>query len=456
LTSNYLNFFDGKCLDKKIVTNGSAILLGETKYYYVTEADGHATIHETKLPELPAGDDVLRSDIWGINPVSVDTTLDLEKCGRKMGVYWEKGKPIPDGTSNLPDGMIRLIGRYWHKDSIYTVKLTTNNYIPSTSLVIGVRKPKSLGTEANSANNIDDQPYNLDSLVIEYGGKEGIPPQLIKAMMKHETGFNPAYRYEPHKDAQKQSIRQDSISMRNSAYWIVDAGDVGQPQPPQNVRNLRDGRLTELIQYPGYVGTIWDYFDTHKFLYTTAYRSVFRERWGQRYLFNILQNVTQGKRRVTATDTATAKPIADDSLRNYLKTDYEGGFENRIAQTRIIASYGLLQLIYFFALSEDHYPQDEQTTPIEDRLNPPERLNGTDHYYLSFALHHLKGKFARYERSFNTVNWSRGFERTLRLTLNAYNGNSAREGVGRCAVGREVIDYGSQIMCWYNSLFKAQ
>jgi hypothetical protein len=377
---------------------------------------------------------------WSVEPL----------VGGRPGVYHEDREST--GAELEGTDRIRLIGRYWTPDTTYKVRLTAAQGGRSDSIIVTVVKPDSLGRQNNVAQDIDGHNYNLDSLIIHWAGKEGIPPQMLKAQIKHESGFNPTHRYEPHKDVQYQHRRADSSAMANNAYWIVDATNIGMPQPPANVGNLRDGRLTVPIQYPRYSGTVWDFFDSHRFLYTRSMRGIFKNTW-ESYVGKELRRI---KRILTHADTLSAHQAADDSLWQYLRYEYDGGFQNYKAQTRIMASYGLLQLMYYFALSEDNYPHDRQSTALDQRLNPPERLNSIEHYYIPFAVHHLKTKFALFEVFSRKRDWTDGFEKTWRKTLNAYNGNRAGTGVGRCPMGDERIDYGSQVMCWSTALFQAR
>jgi hypothetical protein len=424
-----------------LVVKKRTILLGETKYYKAKPD-----------PENPAKLIIEESITVPSNPAPVDAEFVVSSTsGDRLGVYWERRNP---GGTLLPRGWIRLIGRFWKADMSYKVRLTATGQSPGGrgSIELEVKRPDSLGRENNVSEDIDGHSYNLDSLIIFWAGKEGIPPQMLKAQIKHETEFNPAHRYEPHKDVQYQNRRADSTFMADNAYWIVNAGNIGVPEPPAGVANLRDGRVSVRIQYPGYSGTVWEFFDGHRYLYASSMRKVFKNTW-ESYVRDELSKI---RRSLTQADTIASHQVADDRLWEYLRYRYAGGFDNHTAQTRIMASYGLLQLVYYYALSEDNYPHDRQSTLVNQRLNPPERLNDSEHYYFSYAVHHLKTKFALSEVFSNESNWEDGFETTWRLTLNAYNGNQAGAGIGRCPVGNERIDYGSQVMCWYTTLFHAR
>jgi hypothetical protein len=434
LASNYVNFFDGQSLGKKIVTKGSEILLGETKYYYVTEADGHATIHETKLPELPAGDDVLRSDIWGINPVSVDTTLDLEKCGRKMGVYWEKGKPIPNGTGNLPDGMIRLIGRYWHKDSIYTVKLTTNNYIPSASMVIGVEKPASLYTPGQNptwstykmSRDVFDHPINIDSICIYYGGIYGIPPHFLKGQMLKEAGpivfgsdtcFAPSYRYEPFsRDVGQLSSFWLKNPTRYNTLWLVDTARIGQEMGTGKEVPVHSNVCD--MPYPRTPKKVWKIIEENSELVNTGSNrahKVYGSRnsdgtmkflksysaiYYQYQIFLMYALITDRWLCYTKSSAQYSREL----MIHWLRDEWEGiGAINMVAQTRLASSYGLLQMMYCTAV-ERKYPSTNPNISPED-------FNITD-TNMVYSMKHMKKLLQKGLTS--TVeengNWSHGFE----------------------------------------------
>jgi len=430
------------------------IMLGETKYFqakYPDPTTNELVIEEVEVDEngLPALDGGLAQNVWGDNPVIIIN--DSDTSGQRNGVYWETQKPMPNGE-NLTDGLIRVIGRYWHQDSSYVVKLKAGRNNDSAEVKIKVIAPSMLGTTNNTAMNIDNEEYNLDSLVIYYGGLYGIAPQLIKSLMHHESNFHPGYRYEPILDMRYQNTQEILAVMQANAYWISEPNNIGEPAPPENVSNLRDGALNQ-IQYPNSVQTIWEYFDDHRNLYENFLVRIFDETYPE-FIDSIEANYRD--LNITVSDEIIEQE-ARDSLWYHVRYNYHGGFENHIAQTRIIASYGKLQLVYYNGITEASrgYPNDFQTTPISERHNPPERLNNTEHYYFSFALRHLIAKFWSPNRwnFYQEGNWTEGYERTWRKVLNNYNGNLSGYGSGGCT--QRVDDYGSVIMCWYNQLYYA-
>lgn len=431
------------------------ILLGEAKYYQAKQntATNELKIEEIQpdangVPQQNTGSDGdwtwLIENVWDTNPVEIVEGTDY---GERKGVYWEREKQMFDGN-NLPTSLIRLVGRYWHEDSTYVVKLHAQNNIGSVDIDIKVIAPNRLGNQDNVARNIDDIEYNLDSLVIYYGGLYGIPPQLLKAQIKHESNFYPAYRYEPILDMKLQDRLPTLSAMQANAYWVSETGRIGEPEPPTDAANLRDGALN-LIQYPNTYQTIWEYFDSHRNLYETYLVTTFDDTYPA---FEDSIKAKYIDLNISVSNDLIEQE-ARDSLWHHVRYNYRGGFENHTAQTRIVASYGKLQLVYFDGIYENRYPNDLQTTSIPERLYTPERLNNTEHYYFSFSVKHLISKFnsPNHWNFYQEANWAEGFERTWRKVLNNYNGNDAEYGSRGCA----VVDYGSKIMCWYNQLYFA-
>jgi hypothetical protein len=119
------------------------LLLGESKYYQAKldpEVPNKLVIEEVGSPSLNGG---IAADVWGANPLSVVS-------GDKIGVYWEKFKPVVNATSvgneQLPTGLIRLVGRYWDYQGkeVYKVRLTASYEEKVGSRTIEVKKPARL------------------------------------------------------------------------------------------------------------------------------------------------------------------------------------------------------------------------------------------------------------------------------------------------------------------------
>jgi hypothetical protein len=115
------------------------------------------------------------------------------------------------------------------------------------------------------------------------------------------------------------------------------------------------------------------------------------------------------------------EPKANDEARknlvDYLKNDWDGGITggkkgliNIKAQTRIAASYGLLQLTYPVAISSSvNYPSDKD--------NSPEKLLETDN--TKWSIKHLTNllKDAIKSEKNKDANWSLGLENTFKSKI---------------------------------------
>jgi len=113
-----------------------------------------------------------------------------------------------------------------------------------------------------------------------------------------------------------------------------------------------------------------------------------------------------------------AKPIAEAKWPGYLQNQFKGGLKNYTAQTRIASSYGFLQMMYFYAVTDRDYPVDN------DHL--PEVIMETDVCF-TYATNHLKNKFndSKIKEDFNkSTGWKLGFNNTWRKALIRYNGAS--------------------------------
>ena len=412
------------------------ILLGESKYYYVVEKDGKRRIKETTEPEFPEkeeGETIIESaSVWGDNPVTV--TGEEANIGKRLGVYWETEKPRPDTPkSKLLPGLIRLVGRYWTADSVYKVKLTANSEDAVADVVIGVKKPSELGSLNNRARDVHDVEYNLDDLLMEFGGKYGLPPHVLKAQVWLESKFGPAYRWEPFLDA---VTPQEKFT--ENRYRIQSEDNVGSPDIPDDHRNI----FPPGTAYHGYQGTIWDLF----FAYSSnlnkdieygdrndLYPSINR-RGVRLWYVSAWEGWIGALRRAYNNSSAediisgVAFEAARDAANEWLKYNYNGGILNRgVAQTRIAASFGILQLTYTTAVLARSYPHDDK--------HLPETINNQD-TVLTYAVPYLNDQLTneKVDQHDDQNNWHLGFEETLRLALNRFNGR------------RDSNDYGSTVL----------
>jgi hypothetical protein len=397
------------------VKNPREILLGQTKYYYAKEENGELKIHETTDPDIEEGDNMVIME----DPVIANDAVNNDK----IGVYWDYLKP--DGTG-LNDGVIRLIGRYWKEDTTYIVKLHALQPVDglSETIEIEVKKPKKLGDTHNTANDVHGVSFNIDSLVIYYAGKEGVLPQYLKAMVSVETMgfFDPCYRYELFKDITELQVKNRAgirhyISL--APYRILSSVDKGIPNIPTNHTNVRDAS-TNRINYPGYT-TIWNYYWNHipfysLYIYPTGEPE---EKW--EYFYVAMSNKLFKKKNpndLTISEKKVTTDSTDGLFFRWAKSEYQGGIENMIAQTRLSASYGLLQLVY---CGGTEYPQN-------DSSYRPEDIN--DHSIgFQYGVKHLINNFnlkSILNGHFSDSTWQGGLEGKYKVAIRSYNGKGER------------------------------
>lgn len=403
------------------------ILLGETKYY---RARNHPTqtdkliIEETQEPVVG---DAIADSVWRGTPLSV---VEDTGHGRRMGVYWDlKTATIQTDTldpimNNLPLGLIRVIGRYWDADSIYKVRLRAEHDGRSGGLVLEVKRPDRLGTTHNTVvgptilNGVDST-WNLDSLIIYWAGKEGILPQIIKGIIRKESiSFYPSYRYEPFADL--TTVQQEGSFDSTHRYWIRSSSNLGNPTIPQH-NNIHIA-TNEVIQYPGY-RTVWEYYSLYNTsLYTRRVYENLRDQWDayfSSYLRNILRNgATIPVARVQA------NVLAETSFVHWLQDSIGGlGMLNTVAQTRIAASFGLMQLTYYGGtVPRQSFITWGYNFPSNDPEYLPEYIN-IPRIGLKYGVLHFKGwlRLALGGAHFSENSWP-GLEYAYWWGLKRYNG----------------------------------
>jgi hypothetical protein len=341
-----------------------------------------------------------------------------------MGVYWEKQKPMSNGE-NLPAGLIRLVGRYWHKDSTYQLKLkATKDNGDKLEIIIKVNRPHRLITgnpthTYESTYDVTGRPLNIDSLCIVHGGSYGIPPQIIKGQMFKESDIdrdnhriNPTYRYEPFED-----IRYQNNATWNQRYFgspncfVVTTTSMGAGDPiPENHNNVHP------VTYPinpisiniFIANNIWEYVQraTRRVFYSTEAAGRMNVYLTQRYNFYVTQN-------------PRARNNFNRAVADLAERCRTGGFNelNRPAQTRIMSSYGFLQQTHYNAAEPGHQFGGFTRTAAD---HPPELLNEQNYnmptyfermdYYTSNNRINLIGN-----------NWNEGYERRWESALSFYN-----------------------------------
>ena len=386
-----------------------AILLGETKYYYAAEDNGKLIIYETTGPTTNPGINSVRFD----DPVAAQGS-------EKNPVYWEYKYPVYSGNTftgmnPLSKGMIRLVGRYWEEGKTFKTTLTAHNPADgkSTSIDIEVKKPDKLGSQYSKAKDVFNNEINIDDICIKYGGKYGIPPQLIKEQMEEEaatynfggnigTGFAPSYRYEPYTVQFWKWTKN-----RASDLFYVSLNNVDDPPIP-------DHKYVQIIPYIYPNKYIWNVIYDHSQLVNNIADDSHR-LYGVRTFadtmnfgpYSAIQNIYHNfiNTYEKYLPLQKAAPLANARMVSFLRDEWHGGTKNILAQTRISSSYGLLQMLYPTAIYRGY---------VEDISHLPENLNVTTTtmdlsipYQESLLINNIGVSVE------SSGNWSEGFEQSL-------------------------------------------
>ena len=445
-----LNFEDETDLGFNNVTanvlleESDSILLGQTKYYYAKKKGGKLQIIETTNSQLPTGNNVITDPtVWSITPVTISQS-NKPNAGKRPGVYWETQKPIPNGSGNLPSGMIRLIGRYWSQDSVYKVTLSASYQGMKDSIVIEVMKPVKLfewknitdvtdkknflhkTSDYRSSTDVFGYPLNIDSLIISVAGVSGIPPQMIKAQMFRESilsgyHFDPSYRYEPWQDFVWQGVnRPQNDPFINQPFYITATFPNGDGEMiPTNHSNLYPKGLTP----KGYPSepvpvTISDYAlnNWSQFKKINADGTITILGAGSDDLNNLW--LEYYKKYTSVWESASSAERATEEVKKEIKKEYD-----ITAQTRKVASYGLIQMLYTTALGRGY----NEGLSIS-KAHAPEHLNENNilmPLYQTFTLLNLKSIFG-INISVSDGQWNNGWEAVWGQELKKYNNNSTK------------------------------
>jgi hypothetical protein len=380
----------------------------------------------------------ITSDLWGSNPVSADT---CSNCGKKMGVYWEKKYPTKDFITesvklkkdtvkyslpkmdDLPAGLIRVLGRYWSADSTYFVKLKAKWNNDSSAIKIKVKKPVYLdiykkNTSFQRARDIRNSEINIDSLCILFGGRYGIPPQLIKGQIftesvkkvftftdgKSDSGFAPSYRYEPFTEQYNENLKKEKYNK----YYITDSTYTFSDVPT-------DHQHVMYINYPTSIKTVWDMINEYSKLvnphpsvnYYGGRNSSTDSVW---FGYSVDKDYSTFAKKIRKEKKNWSNAQIYDSTNKkmieYLKNEWKPknsifskGTINNIAQTRAASSYGLAQFLYGTA-RDKNYPKDS----IPENINS---INNLELFYKT-QKEYLQGGLSKNVENGN--NWAGGYE----------------------------------------------
>jgi len=417
LFEDWANLLYNKIVALTWVEQTHSILLGETKYYRAVldpNDNSKLVIEESSDPDLGQGNNsvIFEDPVAGSND-------------DKVGVYFDYNKS--DGTG-LDNGVIRLIGRYLKSDASQNYKVTLHAVLKSENrdayIDINVKRPSSLGSTHSTAKDIKGQTYNLDQLIIDNAGQAGIFPQYIKGLISVESmgTFDPCYRYEPFSDMrvlQQKDKKTQKYVYELNIYRILSAADKGKPIIPTDHTNLRDPNAKIMVNgYPGYM-TVWDYYQTGMksgWYSADRYKSI-GDKWTEvraglpKELFGKQETELSGSEKQIASDSTDAR------IFRWLQYEYQGGMSNKVAQTRLFASYGVMQVVYN---GSNVYPQNSQQFL-------PEGLSVAA-TSIDYGVKTLVNKF-QYKtaagKDFVNATWSSGLEHSYRRAIFLYNGSPA-------------------------------
>ena len=379
--------------------------------------------------------------------------------GDKLGIYYEHKDA--DGNT-LRQDILRTIGRYWkpvnQENDRYIVTITATAGERTGEIKLEVKKPARLGTTYNLIDDVKSVSFNLDDTLIVYAGRHGIPPQMIKGQIEKETQphFTPSYRYEPFLDLSIQRNEKEKRRFMGAGFPFIvtrNPDDMGGDFP------IGHNNVTP-IQYPITPDTLADFLGSHFEQYVKlAERTVIGDPKYARRLTERLQywydeflrwdNATEID-SITLARAARTR-LSSELLEGALRQDYL-----EIAQTRIMSSYGFVQMLYRTAtrdaFEETNNLYGSPGSTYLDRgtiVQMPELLNEYEFLfprYVDFTLKHLR-------RSLNTpkpgflpgFNWTGGYEKVWTATFQKHNKGEPGYGQAVLANGKSYLPLKSQV-----------
>jgi hypothetical protein len=420
LTSSSIRINDNSHygLVRLILKKPHTILLGETKYYQAKPDPSNETKFIFKEMSETSG--------WTSGGQPAKFTVTAAEPTNKLGVYYEfkDDDPLPKA---LAGDMIRLIGRYWTKDQTYKVRLSATSGTRTGSIEIEVKKPTKLydatvfNKPYNTTQNIRGESLDIDALCIEYGGKIGIPPQVIKGQMFQEsdhTGdrFNPSYRYEPWADNKfadptRNPYWEDYIKQ---PFWIT--GEEPNPMGEGKAVPL-DHKNVMPVYYPknpisqGFYAVVnWDQYwrsQTDSVIGSQKLTDKWRQYWVGFYVQSLIDPQNP--------PLAGPNDLATRAVQYYIQATYKD-----YAQTRKAASYGLIQILYTTAKDPLGFNRGKSISTS----SAPEDLNDETvemPFYKKFTESNLRWQFGGENATIPESNWPKGWEKTWMDSFVKYN-----------------------------------
>jgi hypothetical protein len=396
------------------------IMLGETKYYQAelnVMNNSKLVITESYTPPSAGG-----ATGATFTTIVRDTVTSASfPHGKRLGAYYEYKNP---SGGSLPLNQVRLVGKYWNVDSTYRVRLIASKAgKTSDTISIEVKSPKKLGTSFQKAFVINSaETINVDSLIVLYAGKYGIPPQYLKGQIYTEASkdsgannsgrFYPSYRYEPWRDLgfRGQWKKANRTAYMAHPFWVESTGmdPTNVPTTHQNVRP---------VYYPTTQTLLGDYLSTNLLQYL-------RGSGGKRYFIGISDTskkylYTKMLRlliRYYLHEKGLVPQAAKDSSENWMRSYFSDAYNDVWAQTRKAASYGFSQMLYTTAIRRG-YPKS-----VTGYTYLPEYLSHQDTLLpLVNKFHILNVRLILGLVSFDASQWNGGFESVWLETFQSYN-----------------------------------
>ncbi|MDD8017946.1 MAG: hypothetical protein PHP42_06205 [Bacteroidota bacterium] len=429
--------------DRTVPLTEKTILLGESKFFYLQQdVNGELILKETSAPTSDA-----------LNPT--EFTLTAITPSDTLAVYYEYKKPLYTGNTftgmgPLPKGYIRLIGRYWTVTDDYKVQLTATYSGKTQSVYVKVKKPGLLGNKHNTIDDVKSQPFNLDELLITYGGKHGILPQMIKGQIEQETIpiFTPSYRYEPFSDL---AIQLDSE--KNMQYFKSTLPFIVSINPNSMGGSFPTGHINVTpIPYPKIPIMLADYLANHfseyvdldqkKVIGIKEQTKKLTEELNNLYLHFVKKydskKISERQITIKARDSLALELQQDSTLRKSF---------NQASQTRVVASYGFIQMMYTTAVVDKFeetgnlYGNAGTTYMKRDSSSQqPELLNEYAFafpQYVDFTLKNLRSALKKKKlQTLPENNWDDGFEKVWCKTFQLHN--KWRKNYGNEVISKSV------------------
>jgi len=443
------SFFDGiygsGAEDQVIVVSSQpdTVLLGETRYYQAIQKDGAL--------ELEALDDPSNASA---NRVEDVTWTVSRKTGDRLGVYYDteyyteieqvEGAPVgaPAKPQELPSGLIQVIGRFWTPQTTYGVTLSASGNGKTGEKEIAVTRPDLLGKGSiegtggyfppREVGNINGELFDVDSLIIAYAGRYGIPPQFIKGQAAVESAeFLPSYRYEPlTTQFAVDGAREDGERDWTENPFFVTETSMGSGQGVPSPQNVYPEA------YPQSPQTVWEFLTSHsdlegetnsnpEYVDLENGRLDFGPYSSAAVVYDSISTSIQ-KKNIGSPEDQLQK-LTVEATNSYLREEWRGpdrfeeglgGLQNMVAQTRTASSYGMLQIMYNSAIDSEEVPDPYPVT----NTNKPERLNVHDvsfPIYMKLQIEQLRTVLGVEEggelpdSDWRNVNWRYGSLKTL-------------------------------------------